>query len=155
MAFAGVSFYLIVTDLELMASETVKLILAGLLLFGVGYNIWQFVRAKTPGYKLVRAGLALFFLAAEFPVGRALLVEGRLLFYPAYTAGTTIGPCQVFARGKGIEFEYQVAGKTYKNCVTHHPVPADSIRTPGGRYYVRYTARHPEEGRMDFNKKAE
>ena len=81
-----------------------------------------------------------------------VLVEGSMLRSEKYVIGTTLGFCQVFAQGKGIEFQYQVEGRVYKNCIAPHPIPIDQIEVPDGRYQVRYAPRFPDKGRMDFSK---
>jgi hypothetical protein len=65
-----------------------------------------------------------------------------------------VGYCEVFARGQGIEFEYEVNGQKFRNCNTFHPVSKDSIIVPGGKYQVRYSAKFPGAGRMNFRLKS-
>jgi hypothetical protein len=86
-------------------------------------------------------------------VGKEYMVEGAMLRHPQYVKGHTMGYCSVFALGKGIEFEYEINGKRFRNCDTFYPLPKDSIKVPGGEYRVRYAKKFPERGRMDFQKK--
>jgi hypothetical protein len=143
----------IVTDDELLVSEVVKTILLILLITGIVFNVVKLVRNGSKGIKT----LNFYFLSALFVlvffVGKEYLVEGALLLHPQYTEGTTIRYCSVFALGKGIEFEYEINGKKFRNCNTFYPLPRDSIKVPGGEYRVRYAKKFPERGRMDFQKK--
>ena len=149
------NIFLTVTDLELTASQAVKVIFVLILSFGVVLNLFKAFKASTLQWKMLRLGIALFFMAVALPVIHWIRIEGSLLSAPMYTPGTTVGFCHVFAKGKGIEFEYEVNGNKYKNCNTFHPIPIDSIKVPDGKYSVRYSERFPEEGRIDFHKKAE
>ena len=83
------------------------------------------------------------------------MLKQLLLKNPEYVQGTTVGYCDVFARGQGIEFEYEVNGQKFRNCNTFHPVSKDSIIVPGGKYQVRYSVKFPGLGRMNFRLKAE
>jgi hypothetical protein len=148
------NIFLTVTDLELTASQAVKVIFVLILIFGIVFNLFKAFKADTVKWKILRVGMALFFMVVVVPVFKWIRIEGSLLSSPKYTAGTTIGFCQAFAKGKGIEFEYEVNGREYRSCNTFHPIPIDSIEVPGGRYLVRYSEQFPEEGRMDFHKKA-
>ena len=143
---------LTVTDLELLASQAVKVILLALLLFGVGFNLFKVWKEIGSRRKIIRTVLAFVFFALAVTVFRWIQVEGSLLSSKKYAIGTTVGQCQVFAKGKGIEFEYEVAGRKYKNCNTYHPISINNIVIPDGKYYVRYSEKYPEKGRIDFNK---
>ncbi|HLG40010.1 MAG TPA: hypothetical protein VI461_10090 [Chitinophagaceae bacterium] len=143
-------FLNIVTDEELLTSQIVKTIL--LILLGVGI-INTFFMIKRTGSKTVKTVnliilpvlvFLLFFVLKEFRF------EAALLKYPAYVQGTTVGYCDDFARGQGIEFEYEVNGQKYRNCDSFHPVSKDSVVVPGGKYFVRYSKKYPGEGRMNF-----
>jgi len=147
------NIFLTVTDLELTASQTVKAILVLLLTFGVVFNLYKAFKAEEVKWKILRVGIALFFVVAAVPVITWMRIEGSLLSSSNYVVGTTLGYCQVFAKGKGIEFGYEAGGRKYRNCNTFHPIPIDSIKVPGGKYLVRYSERYPAEGRMDFHKK--
>lgn len=147
--------FLSVTDLELMAGQAVKGALVLLFVFGCAFNLVKLVKSEGGRKKALRGGIALFFLLLAIPPVRWFFIEDSLLRHPAYTPGTTLDTCQVFAKGKGIEFEYEVAGRKYRNCNTYHPIPLDSINVPGGRYLVRYSGRFPSQGRMDFHKKTD
>jgi len=143
---------LAVTDLELLASQAVKFILLALLMFGVVLNlvkVWKEIKSKK---KVIRGAIVIALIALALPVIRWIRIEGNLLSSSKYTIGTTIGPCQVFAKGKGIEFEYELAGKKYKNCNTFHQIPIENIIVTNGKYYVRFSEKYPENGRIDFNK---
>lgn len=140
---------LTVTDHELLAGQVAKSIFVLLLLFGAVYNLWRAIRFR----ELLRAGLAAFFFLIALPVIRWIVIEDGLLRKPAYAVGITVGYCQAFARGKAIEFEYEVQGRAYRNCNAFHPIPIDSIVVPGGKYAVRYSARFPDKGRIDFHRK--
>ena len=147
------NIFLTVTDLELTASQAVKVIFALILIFGVVLNLFKAFKANTVKWKILRMSIAFFFMVAAVPVIYWIKIEGSLLSSHSYAAGTTLGYCEVFAKGKGIEFEYEVKGRKYRNCNTFHPIPIDSIEVPGGKYLVRYSERFPEEGRIDFHKK--
>ena len=149
------TLFLTVTDLELMAAQAVKFILLGLLIFGVGLNLYKVRKAATSKRKVIRVGIAIVLSALAIPVFMWIQVEGSLLNSNEYAIGTTVGYCEVFAKGKGIEFEYEVGGIKYKNCNTYHPVPINNIEISGGKYYVRYSKKYPEKGRIDFNKLVE
>ncbi len=138
-----------------MASQAVKFILLALLLFGVGLNLFNAWKEKRGRRKAVRGVIAVVLFALAIIVIERIQVEGSLLGSSEYAIGTTIGHCQVFAKGKGIEFEYEVGGKKYKNCNTFHPIAINNIIVPNGKYYVRYSENYPEKGRIDFNKKVE
>ncbi len=140
---------------ELLAAQAVKIIFVFLLLFAIGYNALQAYRAASWGGRLLRMGFALCFLAIAMPAIRWIMIEDSLLRKPRYVVGTTTGYCEAFARGKAIAFEYEVKGVVYRNCNAYHPIPADSIVVPGGRYYVRYSEKYPEWGRIDFHRKHE
>ena len=147
--------FLTVTDLELLAAQVVKSILLALLVFGISLNLFKAWKADTGKSKVIRSGIALVFFALATPVFRWIQVEGSLLSSNEYAVGTTIGHCEVFAKGKGIEFEYEIANIKYINCNTYHPIPIDNIEIMGGKYYVRYSKKYPEKGRIDFNKSVE
>jgi hypothetical protein len=150
-----INIYLAVTDLELMAAQVVKSVLILLLAFGVIFNLYKTFRPGTFQMKMVRGSIAFLFLFFAVSVFKWIQVDGNLLYAPKYTPGFVIGYCQAVARGKAIEFEYEVAGIKYTNCNTFHPIPVDSIQVPGGKYLVRYSEKYPGKGRMDFNKKIE
>lgn len=150
-----INILLAVTDLELMAAQVVKSVFILLLALGVIFNLYKTFRPGTFQMKMVRGSIVFLFLFIAVPVVKWIQVDGSLLNTPKYTPGVVIGYCQAFARGKAIEFEYEVAGKKYRNCNTFHPIPIDSIQAPGGKYFVRYAEKYPGKGRMDFNKKVE
>lgn len=143
----------IVTDEELIASEVVKTILLILMTVGIVYNIIRLVRSNAKSKKFINSIILVCLLVLIFFVGKEYMVEGAMLRNPKYVKGTTIGYCSVFALGKGIEFEYEINGKIFRNCNTFYPVAKDSIKVPGGEYSVRYSAKFPEKGRMDFQKR--
>lgn len=143
---------LTVTNLELLAAQAVKIILLALLLFGVGFNLYKVAKEDIGSRKIIRVAIAIILMALALPVFKWIQIEGSLLKSNEYTIGTTLGHCQVFAKGKGIEFEYEVDSKKYKNCNTYHPIPIGNIKVPDGKYYVRYSNKYPERGRINFNK---
>ncbi len=144
-----------VTDLELLAAQAVKYILLALLFFGGGLNSFKMWKAGNNRGSVIRGSLAILFFALAVAVFKWIQFEGSLLRSDEYAIGTTLGYCQVFLKGKAIEFEYDINGTTYKNCNTYHPVPVEDIVVPNGRYYVRYSKQFPERGRIDFNKAVE
>jgi len=145
----------IVTDEELLASQIVKTILLILVSAGIIYNIFRIIRSQTQVKKFINLTILILLTLVLVFVIREYRVEAALVKYPEYVTGTTVGTCSVFAKGKGIEFEYVVNGKKYHNCNTYHPVSIDSIIVPGGKYQVRYSNKFPGQGRMDFKKKME
>jgi hypothetical protein len=149
-------FLTAVTDLELMAGQVVKGVLVLLLLFGGVFNLLKAANGQTgPGKRIVRGMMALLLILPMFFLVKWIYIEDQLLREPAYTTGTTLGPCSAAGRGKGLEFEYEVNGVTYLNCNTYHPIPLQDIVAVGGRYRVRYSARFPGSGRINFNEKQE
>ena len=142
----------IVTDEELLASEVVKTILLIIIVVGIVYNIIRLIRSTAKSKKFINAIILLFLFVLIFFVGKEYMVEGAMLRNPQYVKGTTIGYCSVFALGKGIEFEYEINGKKFRNCNTFYPVSKDSIKVPGGEYSVRFAQSFPDKGRMDFQK---
>lgn len=143
----------IVTDEELLASEIVKTILLILIIVGIVYNLVRIVRGNSKSTNSINFIILLFLFVLIFFVGKEYIVEGAMLRYPQYVKGTTIGYCSMFALGKGIEFEYEINGKKFRNCNTYYPVAKDSIKVPGGEFSVRYAPSFPGRGRMDFQKK--
>lgn len=142
----------IVTDDELLTSQVVKAILLVIIFVGIIYNLFRIVRAETKGKKLINLSLLIFLFAAFVFVFKQYRVEAALLKSPEYLSGTTIGYCKVFAKGQGIEFEYEINGDKFINRDTFHPISKDSIIVPGGKYLVRYSKKFPGKGRMDFRK---
>ncbi len=146
--------FLSVTDLELLAGQAVKGLLALLFVFGVFFNLVKLLKEPGNGKrKVLRGSLVLCFFLLVIPLVRWILIEDSLLRKPAYVIGVTLDTCEVFARGQGILFEYEVAGRKYRNCNTYHPVRLKDIVVPGGHYEVRYSPKYPGKGRMDFYKK--
>lgn len=145
-------FLNIVTDDELMISQVVKSILIVILSTGVIINFLALSRAISTRRKIINGILAVVFLTVILFAIKEFRIEQALWKHPAYVVGITTGYCQVFARGKGIVFEYEVDGKKYKNCNTFYPIPQDSIVVPGGKYSVRYSTGFQGEGRMDFSR---
>ena len=142
----------IVTDEELLASEVVKTILLIVLSVGIIFSLIRFIRSDSLNKKIINS---LFFLSLSiivFLVGKEYIVEGALLKNSTYVKGTTLGYCSVFALGKGIEFEYEVEGRKFRNCNTFYPIAKDSLKVPGGFYRVRYSQKFPDKGRIDFQK---
>ena len=143
----------IVTDDELLVSEIVKTILLILMITGIVFNVVKLVRSDSKGIKTLNFYFLLALFVLVFFVGKEYLVEGAMLLHPQYAEGTTIGYCSVFALGNGIEFEYEINGKKFRNCNTFYPLSKDSIKVPGGKYRVRFASQFLEKGRMDFKKK--
>ncbi|MDH3649753.1 MAG: hypothetical protein OEQ53_08720, partial [Saprospiraceae bacterium] len=115
------------TDLELIASQVVKIILFFILVTGVLVNIIKALKAKSLRQRITRASFTILMILLAILVLNWVLVEGSMLRSEKYVIGTTLGFCQVFAQGKGIEFQYQVEGRVYKNCIAPHPIPIDQI----------------------------
>lgn len=145
-------FLNITSDEELLTSQIVKTILLVLICIGFFYNIYRIVRSESKIRRIINISILIFLFIAAFLVFKEYKYETTLLKKPNYTVGTTIGYCNVFARGEGIEFEYEIDGVKYKCCNTFHPVPRGSIKVPGGIYKVRYTEKYKYKGRMVFKK---
>lgn len=145
----------IVTDEELLVSEVVKTILLILIAGGIFFNLRRLIRRGNISRKIFSFFILIFLFVIGFFVGKVYLVEFRLLKNPEYVKGTTTGYCNVSSLGKGIEFEYEINGKKFRNCNTFYPDPIDSIIVPGGEYMVRYANAFQNLGRMDFQKKKE
>ncbi|MBV6479190.1 MAG: hypothetical protein HGGPFJEG_01951 [Ignavibacteria bacterium] len=148
-------FLNIVTDDQLLTSQIVKTILLVIILAGIIHNLYRIFRKGTKGKKIINLILLLLLIIVMGIVIRQYLIEASLLKSSLYITGTTIGYCNVFAEGPGIEFEYEIDGQKYINCNTYHPISKDSIKVPGGKYFVRYSNEFQDQGRIDFNKKAE
>lgn len=143
----------IVTNEELLTSQIVKTILLFLLAGGIIYNVIRIFRSNSKTKRIINSVILVILSVILVFVIKEYRIESGLLKSPEFVQGTTIDYCTVFAEGKGIEFEYQVDGKKYRNCNTFHPIPTDSIVVPGGVYMVRYSKNFPDEGRMDFSKR--
>ncbi|MCF8244163.1 MAG: hypothetical protein K9J37_03715 [Saprospiraceae bacterium] len=146
------TIFLTVTDLEFLAGQAIKFILLSLLCFGGGLNLYLTKKENGVKRKAVRVAIAVLLFSLTVPLFRWIQIEGSLLQSDDYVIGTTVGLCQVFAKGKGIEFKYEVDGKQFQNCNTYHPVPIGSIVVTDGKYYVRISKKYPEKGRIDFSK---
>jgi hypothetical protein len=142
----------VVTDLELTASQNVKIILILILIIGGLINIFRAIRVKVKSRKITRSVIAFILILLSLPVMKRYDIENQLLNHAEFTLGTTLGFCEVFAKGKGIEFNYEVGGVTYQNCNTYHPVLIADIKVPDGKYYVRYSRKYPDKGRIDFKR---
>ena len=145
----------VVADLELTASQTVKLILLLILVVGAFLNVFWAYRAITTKKKFIRIMIAVLLFLISLPVMKWYDIEGNLLNHAEYTAGITIGICDEFAKGAAIEIVYEVEGVEYQNCNTYHPIKKENIIVPNGKYDVRYSNKYPEKGRMDFQRPAE
>lgn len=141
----------IVTDDQLFTSQIVKSILLVIITGGIIFNILRFFRKVEFKERIVNLGLFTILLLLFIFVFKFFLVEAALLRHPLYVMGTTMGYCNVFAEGEGIEFEYEVNGTKFVGCSTFHPIARNKIIVPGGKYKVRTTPLHPEQGRMEFN----
>ncbi|MBK8501849.1 MAG: hypothetical protein IPL46_06365 [Saprospiraceae bacterium] len=144
---------LFVTDLELTVSQIVKSILLVVVFVGLIINLYKVF--KSPSIKIagVRITFSFLLLISMYPVFQWIKIDGAMLVAPLYVEGRTTGMCQVFARGKGIGFEYEVSGKKYVGCDTYHPMKLEDLMVPDGYYYVRYSQNYPDQGRIDFNKR--
>ncbi|MEP7267513.1 MAG: hypothetical protein ABI844_07775 [Saprospiraceae bacterium] len=145
----------IVTDDELLTSQVVKGILLCLVVGGIINNLLKIIRSESRIRRIINSVLFIILSVAIILIFQQFRIEGALLKTPEYVQGKTIRFCNVFAVGQGVEFEYEVNGKMYRNCNSFHPVFKDSITVPGGIYMVRCTQKFPGEGRMDFSRKAE
>ena len=143
----------IVTDEQLLASQIVKTILLLVISGGIIFNIDRIVRFISIRKRAINIAILCILCIALTFVIRVYRVEYALLKNPVYVTGTTIDYCNVFAEGRGIEFEYELNGIKYRNCNTFQPITIDSIKIPGGKYRVRASTSFPGKGRMDFNKK--
>ena len=144
----------IVTDEELLTSQIVKTILLFIVGGGIIYNLFRIIRAESKKKKVINSVILITLSVIIVFVYKEFRVEAELLKNPKYVQGTTIGYCSVFARGEGIEFEYELNGKKFRNCNTFHPIPKDSIVVPVGKYMVRYSEKFSDAGRMNFKMKA-
>jgi len=144
--------YLTVTDLELLASQVVKVLAIVVLVTAAVINVVKAMRGHSRKYQIGRVAISIGLLVVSFMILQWVFIEGSLLNSDQYVIGTTIGMCHVFVRGQGVEFEYQVEGQTYRNCNTPHPIPIVDVNADGGKYYVRYAADYPGFGRIDFEK---
>lgn len=142
----------IVTDEELIVSQVVKFILILILAITIVFNLFKSIKAVTLKRRIISIFLFLSLSVAIYFIIREFRIEEALLESPVYVEGTTIGYCSVFARGTGIEFEYELDGKKYRQCNTFYPVPKDSIKVPGGKYRVRCSEKFRDRGRMVFTK---
>ncbi len=143
-------FLNIVSDNELLISQIVKSILILVLAVGFTYNFYRLIKATTVKRKSFLTLILLALASILFLVIKQFRLEAAILNHPKYTEGVTVGFCNVFARGQGIEFEYMINGIKYRCCNTFYPIPKDSIIVPGGRYKVRYSDNYKGEGRMIF-----
>jgi hypothetical protein len=144
----------IVTDEELLTSQIVKTILLILLSAGIIYNLFRIFKSESKLNRIINSAILALLCVAIILVFKEFREEASLLKQPKFAKGITTEYCSVFARGAGIEFEYEVNGITYRNCNTYHPIGKDQIIVPGGYYIVRYSNDYPEKGRMDFKQTA-
>ena len=140
-----------VTDNELLAGQVVILTITFLLFLGAMLNIVRSYKASSRNAMVIRGIAALLMLIVTIPLLSAFWVENRLYSQPQYTTGTTVSLCSVFAKGKAVQFEYEVNDRKYTGCNTFHPTPISSIKIPGGMYKVRYNEKYPGKGRIDFD----
>ncbi|NND34128.1 MAG: hypothetical protein HKN76_16190, partial [Saprospiraceae bacterium] len=82
--------------------------------------------------------LFIFLLAIAIPMVRWFQIDAAMLGSQNFVKGKTTGLCEVFGRGRGISFEYEVAGRKHVGCSTFHPLELNSIKVPDGYYLVRY-----------------
>ena len=145
----------VVTDNELLASQIVKTIFIVILSIGIIFNLIRFFKNKLRKKKIINTAGFLILSAVLLHVSRIYKEDRSLRHNSKYISGTTIGYCSQIALGAGVEFEYELGGKKYRNCNTYHPISKDSIIVPGGKYSVRVSNDYPGLGRMDFNRKAD
>jgi len=146
------AYYLTVTDLELLASQVVKIVAIVILVSASVINIIKVFNSHSAKYKVGRMVISVALIAISLLILEWVIIDGSLMDSDQYVIGTTIGMCHVFVRGQGIEFEYQIENKTYRNCNISHPIPIGDVDVPGGEYYVRYSTNYPERGRIDFER---
>jgi hypothetical protein len=104
----------IVTDDQLLASQIVKTILLLVISGGILFNIYRLVKFVSKRKRAINLSILIILCLALIFVVRVYLIEFALLKSPVYVTGTTIGNCNVFAEGRGIEFEYEVNGKKFR-----------------------------------------
>ncbi|MCC7401900.1 MAG: hypothetical protein IT214_10500 [Chitinophagaceae bacterium] len=142
----------IVTDDELFISQVVKSILMIILAGGIIFNLFRVIRASSAKKRIISVTITALLVFLILFVIKEYRIEAALLKNPVYVQGTTLGYCSVFAKGQGIEFEYELDGVKYHSCNTFYPVPKDSIVVPGGKYRVRCAEKFKSEGRMIFKR---
>ena len=142
----------IVTDEELLVSEVVKTILLIIISIGLILSLIRIIKSDSKSRQIINSIIFISLLLFAFFVGKEYMVEGALLNNSTYVKGTTIGYCSVFGLGKGIEFEYEVNGRKFRNCNTFYPISKEKIKVPGGIFNVRYSQNFPDKGRMDFKR---
>jgi len=155
MVPTGLIFLINVADDELIASQTVKYIFLVVLVAGVAFNLYRLFRQASAVRKVISILVAAVLGGIALYVTRWIEIEGSLLNQPLYTEGVTTGFCEERLKGRAIEFQYEVDGATYTQCNTYHPVALENIQVPGGQYMVRYSAKYPALGRMNFRKPVE
>jgi hypothetical protein len=139
-----------VTDNELLTGELfgILLILTGVAIF-FG-QIVNFIRSDTKEKKetipYISAGAGIIGLGVYF-----YDIEHNLRTESVYVNGVTIGFCNRGENGRGIEFEYYVNGVRYTNCNSY----SRDVLVPGGKYLVRVSSKHPDIGRIDYEKRVE
>lgn len=145
----------VVTDDELFASQIVKTIFIIILSIGIFFNLIRFFKNKVRSKKIINIIGLLILSTVVAHVIRIHRQDGSLLHDALFTTGTTLSYCSEFSLGAGVEFEYEVDGKKFRNCNTFHPVARESITVPNGKYLVRYSPKYPDHGRMNFLMNAE
>jgi len=145
----------IVTDNQLITSQIVKIILMIILVVGVVSNLFRLTRKMLPQKMIIHTLIFISLSSILIFVYQQYYIDAALLQDSVYVSGTTVGYCDVFAEGQGIEFEYRIEGRVFLNCNTFHPFAQSSIVVPGGKYQVRVAKNNPARGRMDFSKKTE
>jgi hypothetical protein len=139
-----------VTDNELLMGELfgILLILIGVVIFFsqlVGL-IKSETKEKKETIPYIIAGIGIIGFGVYF-----YDIEHNLRTESIYVSGVTIGFCHQGENGRGIEFEYYVNGVRYTNC-NHYK---RDVQVPGGKYLVRVSFKHPDIGRIDYEKKVE
>lgn len=142
----------IVTDEKLLTSQIVKTVLLCLIGGGIIINLIKIFRTKETNRRIISLIILLGLCFVAYYTLVEYIIERSLLRNPKYITGTTLGYCSVTGLGEGIEFEYEINGRKYRNCNTYYPIFKDSIIVPNGKYLVRYSEKDVTDGRMDFKK---
>ncbi len=143
----------IVTDEQLIISQIVKAVLICLVTIGLIFNVVRIIRLKELVRRIISAVILLALVTADYFILKEFLIESALLNSNQYVEGVTLGLCTVTGLGQGVEFKYEINGKTYIRCNTFYPISEDSITVPDGKYMIRYSEKYLDEGRIDFNKR--
>lgn len=147
-------FLNIVSDEQLMTNQIVKTIFLIILSGGIVLSFYRIYKNSTLNKKLLHTVLLLIISTVFYFVLKAYKIEAELLKKPKYVIGKTVGYCKTFGKSN-IDFEYEINGKIFEGCDAYSPISPNAIIANGGKYYVRYSEKYPEKGRMDFSKTAQ